>query len=266
MIEWSDLFYKPKVYRPNKVGLPIYQEEKHDGHCVAIVQLRSVNIYTPHRTGNPLNISREVNAPDWAEDLPKDSAVICELVYPGKPATDVPRAIKSFPERLVYIPFAVPYYEGYDYRDCSYLAMHELLESATGRCAKYIKHMEPPEIESMRTEAKQKGLEGYVLKERGFSKWWKVKVIHTIDLEVIGLADGRGKYRGKVGAIRLRDKEGIEIQCSGMSDAVRFALSGKDLGRICEVKFNSKTSGGKLQFPRFIRWRDDKGEPDGIRD
>ena len=50
----------------------------------------------------------------------------------------------------------------------------------------------------------------------------------------------------------------VVANVSGMDDEVRAAISGEDAYRVCEVKYERVGSGGKLQHPRFVAWRDDK--------
>lgn len=130
----------------------------------------------------------------------------------------------------------------------------------------------------------EKGFEGIVIKDfdsvyasgsRG-KGWYKFKPQTTVDVVVLGFTPGDGKYKDTVGAIIFGQPAPDEMvhevlpeyahmgcivrgQCSGMTDAFRYALSPNDIGRTMEIKHHGLMHGGvKFRHPQFNRWRDDK--------
>ena len=99
----------------------------------------------------------------------------------------------------------------------------------------------------------EEGYEGLVLRQG--NKWLKVKPSETYDVPVIGMVEGTGKYKGKMGAlITEMGKVG-----TGFTDADRevfFPMNVK--GLIIEVECMSLTPAGKFRHPRFKRVRWDK--------
>ena len=94
----------------------------------------------------------------------------------------------------------------------------------------------------------------------------KVKKKYSSDLKVIGFEEGKGKYKGMLGALLL-DYKGFPLGCSGMSDELRVEIwndQNKYLGVIVEVEHEqeSQNEGGglSLEYPAFIQWRFDKDE------
>jgi DNA ligase 1 len=110
------------------------------------------------------------------------------------------------------------------------------------------------------------GEEGIVLKnkfsfyEGGRSvNWCKVKVMHTLDLKVVGVVPGKGKNEGKVGALMCEYK-GKEVKVgSGFTDEQRDAFLNAPPSLI-EVKYQEITKDGSLRFPTFVKVREDKVE------
>jgi ATP-dependent DNA ligase len=95
-----------------------------------------------------------------------------------------------------------------------------------------------------------------------YGSWSKAKNERTIDLVVMGMRMGKGKYWGMCGSLRL-GIGGIEVaRCSGMDDDVREIITNDDIGRVVEVKYERMGSKGRLQHPRFMCWRDDKKASD----
>lgn len=103
----------------------------------------------------------------------------------------------------------------------------------------------------------------------------KYKNVYTLDMEVLDVQDGKGKYEDCVGALNCRAvSDGKIIECevgSGMTDEQRisWALNPKDIiGKIIEVSYfsmsqSANTNGTKyysLRFPRMTGIRSDKGE------
>jgi len=267
----SDVFLRAKPYVSKKVKtLPLFVEAKHDGHRILIVKDEDKILHAYTRTAG-IDYCKDKAGfaealPEWIKNLPKLTAVETEMEWPEHEASDVPTAVKEFPEQLVFIPFAMPFHKGQDIRWMGYMRMRELIQEFSPRMPKYqvFENIKPPAF-YLEAQAKKAGLEGFIVKESGYSGWWKAKVTHTIDLKLVGFKDGQGKYEGEVGAMEMADAEDVHIFCSGMTDEIRFSLSDKDLGRLAEIKHNGVTSGGKLRHPRFVRWRDDKEEVDVIQ-
>lgn len=101
----------------------------------------------------------------------------------------------------------------------------------------------------------------------------KFKKFHDVDLLCIGVEEGDGKYKGKLGKI-LVDYMGYEVGVgSGFTDEERlYFYENQDeiIGKIVQVKYfeSSKNKDGELglRFPifmgKFTRVRDDKGAGD----
>lgn len=100
----------------------------------------------------------------------------------------------------------------------------------------------------------------------------KFKGILTCDLLVVGVADGAGKYAGKVGALICQSSDG-EVQVNvgtGLTDADRAQDYAFYVGKVVEVQYNerirNKAEGSvwSLFLPRFVRVRIDKDVADVI--
>ena len=109
------------------------------------------------------------------------------------------------------------------------------------------------------------GYEGAVIKSWDYKytgsrsyHWMKMKPVHTVDLLVIDLFEGTGKYEGKLGGVICKFGEGTVKVGSGFSDAERevwYPHRGL-VGTWIEVDFMEKTDGDKsLRHPRYIRRR-----------
>lgn len=113
----------------------------------------------------------------------------------------------------------------------------------------------------------EQGYEGIMLKQydkpyqfKRSRHLLKVKEFHTEDCEVIELIEGKGKYKGMLGACIVRTEAGATCEVgSGFTDEERKKFW-RDflLTDIIEVQYQEKTSDGKLRFPVFVRRRPDK--------
>jgi DNA ligase-1 len=98
----------------------------------------------------------------------------------------------------------------------------------------------------------------------------KYKKFNTIDLEIIDMQEGIGKYEGMCGALICKYKNNTVAVGSGMVDLQRYKFwknKDKYIGKLCEVKYkditNDKETGlESLQFPIFLGIKLDKEVPD----
>lgn len=107
----------------------------------------------------------------------------------------------------------------------------------------------------------------YVCKRSTF--WMKYKPTITVDLEVIGLEEGTGRNKNRLGALVCHGvDDGKEITVnvgSGFSDEERDQLwedrnliVGRTVEILCDVITQNQDGTYSLRFPRFVRFRDDK--------
>ena len=96
----------------------------------------------------------------------------------------------------------------------------------------------------------------------------KVKRFYTVDLRITAIEEGQNRLTGTMGALVV-DYKGNELRIgSGFDDATRAAVWANPdnyIGKIVECKYkevscDKKTGVESLQFPTFVRFRDDKSE------
>ena len=120
------------------------------------------------------------------------------------------------------------------------------------------------------------GFEGIMIKEmnapyicKRSTDWMKWKPTITVDLEVIGVEEGTGRNKGRLGALVCSgedDSKFITVNVgSGFSDIDRDELwrdrnlvIGKTCEILCDVITQNQDGSYSLRFPRFVRFRDDK--------
>ena len=96
----------------------------------------------------------------------------------------------------------------------------------------------------------------------------KVKRFYTVDLRITAIEEGQNRLAGTMGALVVDYKDNELRVGSGFDDATRAAVwenPDNYIGKIVEVKFKEKSCDKKtglesLQFPTFVRFRDDKNE------
>lgn len=132
--------------------------------------------------------------------------------------------------------------------------------------------------------AVERGEEGIILKklhatyDYGSRKnWWKVKPVYEATFQITGKKLGTGKYSGLISTIYVEDKSG-EITSgvgSGLTEndillLMNLEREGKLIGTCVDVAYNEitvdKTGRKSLRFPRVLKIRHDKSEPDKLGD
>ncbi|MDT8900634.1 hypothetical protein [Anaeroselena agilis] len=93
----------------------------------------------------------------------------------------------------------------------------------------------------------------------------KIKKGVSYDLEVVGLKEGKGKYKDTLGTLVCRWKDGKTIEISGMTDEQRrwwWKYPHMIVGKVVQVDAMCESSKGLLREPRFKgpRWDKEKGD------
>lgn len=208
--------------------------------------------------------------------LPQQTVIDCELYVKDGRAADVITALNERSPELELRVFAVPIIcNQYWHNDDFFTALNEInkhspiLSAATYRETELNRiaggeDLTPDDIKSLCESAKW---EGMIMKQSHYDGWFKCKPVKTVDVLITGYEWGNGKFAGLVGAIRCsvrRDGKWIEIaKCSGMTDEERERLTemvdnNSLTGRVAEIQYQSIAARGRLEFPQFLRLREDK--------
>lgn len=132
------------------------------------------------------------------------------------------------------------------------------------------------ELETYANEMVAAGFEGIMIKNldapyicKRSTDWMKWKPTITVDLEVVGVEEGTGRNKGRLGALVCHGVDhGKEISVnvgSGFSDSDRTdywenrnLIVGQTAEILCDVITQNQDGTYSLRFPRFVRFRDDK--------
>ena len=146
--------------------------------------------------------------------------------------------------------------------------------------AKYLKFVDyvwiNNDFEKIKTLDKEwvaEGYEGVMLRSSTVPYAWKrsddllkFKSFKETDLVVVGVIEGTGKYKGKLGALMCEGKaEGHKVKTevgSGFNDEQRDAIwknQKEIIGQKAEIKFQGTTDDGtSLRFPIFLKFKLDR--------
>ncbi|OMJ96165.1 hypothetical protein SteCoe_347 [Stentor coeruleus] len=84
----------------------------------------------------------------------------------------------------------------------------------------------------------------------------KVKTFSDAEAEVIGYEEGKGKYEGQIGALKVRNDDGKEFKIgSGLTDVDR--IDPPKIGSIVTYKYQELSKDGIPRFPTYFRKRID---------
>lgn len=265
-------FPKFKDYTNQKVN---YIQPKLDGHLAKImVDGTSLQAFTK----NDKDITKKLLAIDHIrkelDGLPLFSVVFAELYCPNVYATSVPTMLNDADEKLMLTAFAAPLLGGADLINEDFIGVIETLKMF-GLDVAEIKSVpenfvDKDDKEALLELAICNKWEGWVLKEEHMKGWYKLKPVKTVDAFVIstyqsfssthygGLQSIGVAVWGENGKIHLIANVGSGFELKYRKQFDTHAKRANLLNRVCEVAFDSVAANGKLRFPRFIRWRDDK--------
>lgn len=275
------------------LAFPVQAEEKYDGvRCSALVYRDRAELYT--RTGNRLSF------PPLEKELLK-LANGAELMFDGE-LTHINRTkisgmcnsnlkkgyVQGSEVGLTYQLFDMLPLNVFQFKLKSdplkqrSIDLERLCLQTTG-----LKHIAKGRTAILRSmaEAKQlfntvlqNGGEGLILKDRDASyefrrskAWQKIKAINDCTLEIVGVTEGEGKRKGKIGALVCQSKCGLlKVDVgTGLTDyQIDLFTQVSPVGKFVEVIFNVllNPSDGKwsLFLPRFGSIRIDKTEADTL--
>lgn len=223
-------------------------------------------------------------------ELPSNTAIAVELIWPGNPDSAVPTAIKESPEELKVKAFGLAIHAG----DClvgkkiSYMIARKRLISIFGRencVSSYLVEISDKkdiELAALLARAKYDGIEGWVLKKYAYYDWWKLKGIREADVYITGFKISTSDtYFGQVTGVSIAvNADGGKLQfkhdmgkVSGFDDFEKHELTNAYktygetdenpyMGRCLRVTYQERAAKGKLKHAFFDGWRDDKSPED----
>lgn len=262
---WRHLL-KAKEYNNQWVR---YGQIKADGIRLLVSKTTSSMMSAVTREGKTdfWPLLREVNA-DWVDKvtrMPGGTALDCELHVPGVQATDIKTLILAKDARLMLTPFALPWYREVDCRDSSLTDIIKCIYSLGLTPADTFDVEMPVDEDLLKRLASERRLEGYVLKQAHYAGWFKLKPVRTLDCFVVDVEKSTSTtWNGGLKSIT------VAVYDAGVQRIIATVGSGFDgefrmncqpdalVGKVCEVSYDSLAGKGRLKFPRFVRWRDDK--------
>ena len=184
-----------------------------------------------------------------------------ELIMPGKTFQEASGLIRS--------GHGNPVYKIFDIIDLS-LPFHErlkILMSYDG-AIKQVPGKTLKELWRTFNNVTAAGYEGLMVKDPThkyvFTRsnlWLKLKSYNSVDLEIVSVEEGQGKYAGSLGSLVCQFNNKLVKVGSGFTDELRKEIwSGVNtyLGQVVEVEYMEETDEGSLRFPIFKAFRFDK--------
>ena len=124
-------------------------------------------------------------------------------------------------------------------------------------------HPDDLKLKSLMELRLAQGDEGLVIRQLHksglFYVWLKVVPKKQADVRITGFKEGAGRCAGTLGSIQTKHGS----VGSGFDDRLRdeiWANREKLKGSIIQVEYREVTEAGKLRFPAFVRFREDKNE------
>ena len=270
--EEKNMDYLPKFKVAEYSGQPVtVAQEKFNGYFVEVYRAGGYDIMVC--TKNQADdlwpkLSAHTVIRRQIERLPDDTCLRCELHAPGVPATSVPTMLNDADLRLLLSPFQIVSWAGTRWA-MTFEAEKRILDGFGFTTPRLIRLSDRPEtivdVGRWTEYAEELGIEGWVVKDFPGGDCFKIKPQKTVDAFVVGYAlSDRGACEGGLKSIHIAVMQGAEekIVASvgvGFDNDYRMMVDPESLvGRVGEFKYQAVGARGKLQFPRFLRWRDDE--------
>ena len=239
---------------------PSIIEEKFDGHrCLA----RRIDdeIILQSRNGKPMTVERVSSG--LMDVLPNNTVVDGEIVA----ANGQFQSLKIHGNDVGYQIFDCLYIDGNNIMDRPLTYRREKLESIDlfdNHPINISRILDFNNIENIDKWIIETGSEGIVAKDPhgaynpGKRDWIKYKLTRDINAQIVGMIEGTGKRKGKLGALQVIPEGLSEITKvgTGFSDSELNMITdrinrGEKLN--CMLKYQNITRDGKLRFPVFVR-------------
>lgn len=278
-------------------GQPVrYIQPKYDGHLmkISVEPTHTISLLQSFTKNNKNITEKLLSINHIAEELsglPANSQIFAELHCPGRFSTDVPTMLNEANEDLRLTAFAAPMLGGADESDtCLSHVMKKLnlwgLESTKTEIIWNDKLLSTPprnafsptfvtkaEQRRLLAEAIEQKLEGWVLKGGHMENWYKLKPEKELDAFVISTnmstsASYYGLLKSVCAAVWDIDESGNRklynigiIPGFNEDERVKYDTPKKRatlIGRVLKIGHSGLAARGKLRWPHFDHWRDDK--------
>ena len=216
----------------------------------------------------------EFHAPDWfVEFLPKtplDGELWLDRKAFQRTVSIVRRQDKSDHWRQVrYVVFDAPAVEEPFEQRLS--LVEEIVADSGSEFVQALEHARCDGLSHLRSELERiesLGGEGLMLREPGSryeagrsTSLLKVKTFHDADAVVVEHVTGKGRHKGRMGALVVRLPDGTEFSVgTGFTDKQRETPP--DAGSTITFRYQELSDGGVPRFPSFVRVRKDEAAGD----
>jgi DNA ligase-1 len=214
-------------------------------------------------------LGNELHAPDWfVKGLPKsplDGELWLERKAFQKTVSIVRRQDKSDHwKQIRYVVFDAPALKEPFEQRLKFVA--ETLAAAKSEFVLPHEQLRCKSVDHLRKElarVEALGGEGLMLRQPGSNyeagrstTLLKVKTFHDADGVVVAHAPGKGRHKGRVGALVVQMSDGTEFSVgTGLSDKERE--SPPAIGSTITFRYQELSTGGVPRFPSFVRSRKD---------